>query len=124
MTVAWTYFAFTVDDVGDAIGSPADLREILRFLARWEVRATLFVVPAPGGKPITTAPEWCEVLSEAKALGHDLELHGLAASLALARIQKERRFLSEMFAGSAIATYSARRVMAGGKRILTWRFWR
>jgi undecaprenyl-diphosphatase len=46
----------------------------------------------------------------------------LAASVAFARIQKERHFLSDVFVGGAIGMYGARRVLANEDQILTWRF--
>jgi peptidoglycan/xylan/chitin deacetylase (PgdA/CDA1 family) len=68
-----TLFALTNDDAGGQ--QPESFRELLDFLARWEVPATFFVVPASGGKPLDQKPEWLNLLHRALDEGHELQLH-------------------------------------------------
>lgn len=51
------------------------MRRVCRFLETRGVRMTLFVVPKPGGQPMSE--EWVNALREACQSGHDLQLHGL-----------------------------------------------
>jgi len=53
---------------------------------------------------------------------HKLLYYGLATSVALARVQSDRHFTSDVFVGGAIGVYSARRVLQNKQRILSWRF--
>jgi len=46
----------------------------------------------------------------------------LATSVAFARVQRERHFLSDVFVGGAIGVYGAKRVLANEQQILSWRF--
>jgi len=69
-----TQFVFSIDDAGS--GPNVDsLRQPCRFFESRGLRATWFVVPKPGGKPLSA--EWRAALIEARDAGHDLQLHGL-----------------------------------------------
>lgn len=71
-----TTFAWTIDDVGS--GKPEWItatQSVLNRLSELDVRATLFVVPRPDGRPI--AKDWRRFIEQAVADGHDVQLHGL-----------------------------------------------
>jgi len=48
--------------------------------------------------------------------------YALATSVAFARIQRDRHFLSDVFLGGAVGAYGAQRVLANEGQILTYRF--
>lgn len=69
-------FVFSNDDAGS--GDVGMFYELLNFLRRHNVRGNFFVVPTPGGKPMTD--EWRQALGLAIDDGHMLEMHGLTHS--------------------------------------------
>lgn len=71
-----TWYAWTMDDTGAGGSDMVEaMRRVCTFLESRGVRMTLFVVPKPGGQPMTA--EWVNALREAQQAGHDLQLHGL-----------------------------------------------
>ncbi len=71
-----TRYVWTMDDAGAGGTDMVEaMRRVCRFLETRGVRMTLFVVPKPGGQPMSE--EWMNALREARQSGHDLQLHGL-----------------------------------------------
>lgn len=71
-----TWYVWTMDDTGAGGSDMVDaMRRVCTFLESRGVRMTLFVVPKPGGQPMSA--EWVTALREAWDAGHDLQLHGL-----------------------------------------------
>lgn len=71
-----TWYVWTMDDTGAGGSDMIDaMRRVCAFLESRGVRMTLFVVPKPGGQPMSA--EWVNALCEARDAGHDLQLHGL-----------------------------------------------
>lgn len=68
-----TLFSFSIDDAG--MGDPEAMRRPCRYFEKAGVRATWFVVPRGGGKPMTD--EWMRTVREAREAGQDIQLHGL-----------------------------------------------
>jgi len=71
-------FCATVDDVCyEGYSSEAHLASLLRFFAEQHVRATFFVVPRVGGRPLESRSGYVELLKQAVAEGHAIGQHGL-----------------------------------------------
>ena len=72
------YFCFTVDDVGMQVySSESHLESLLRFCEQERLKATLFVVPRPGGEDLRAKRGFINILKRAAADGHELGQHGL-----------------------------------------------
>ncbi|MCS6830559.1 MAG: DUF2334 domain-containing protein [Armatimonadota bacterium] len=71
-----TWYVWTMDDAGAGGRDMVEaMRRVCAFLQSRGARMTLFVVPKPGGQPMSE--EWLSALQEAQEAGHDLQLHGL-----------------------------------------------
>lgn len=71
-----TSFVWSVDDAGSGGAAMVEsFEKTCRFFESREIRATWFVVPKPGGNPLSD--EWKRAFLAARDAGHDLQLHGL-----------------------------------------------
>lgn len=71
------YFVLSVDDAATKnFSNCLDFTQLLDFLKKYQVQATIFVVPNETGIPLYKKKDWVKVLQRAKDDGHDLELHG------------------------------------------------
>lgn len=74
-----TVTSFTIDDAGSGGADMVDsMRRTCQFMESRGIRATWFVVPKSGGKPMSE--EWKAAVIEARDAGHDIQLHGLTHS--------------------------------------------
>ena len=70
-------FVLSIDDAATAnYSNCSDFTELLNFLKRHCIQATIFVVPNENNIPLYEKKDWIKVLKRAKDEGHDLELHG------------------------------------------------
>lgn len=71
-----TWFVWSMDDAGSGDNQMIEaMRQTCAFLESRGIRLTVFVVPKPGGQPMSEA--WVNALCEVRDAGHDLQLHGL-----------------------------------------------
>ncbi len=71
-----TWYVWTMDDAGAGDHQMIEaMRHTCAFLEKRGIRLTLFVVPQPGGQPMSE--QWVHALCEVRDAGHDLQLHGL-----------------------------------------------
>lgn len=71
-----TIYALSIDDAGGGGEAMVEsCRRTCAFLEERGLRATWFVIPQPGERPLSEA--WKKALQEARDAGHDLQLHGL-----------------------------------------------
>lgn len=71
-----TWYVWTMDDAGAGGQELVEaMRRTCAFLESRGARLTLFVVPKPGGQPMSDG--WVRALREVQAARHDLQLHGL-----------------------------------------------
>ena len=70
-------FALTIDDVGvEGFSSVEDLSDLLEFLKKHGVSATLFVTPFNRDRALDKRDDWVDILKRALQDGHELGLHG------------------------------------------------
>ncbi len=71
-----TWYVWTMDDIGAGGADMVEaMQRICRFLEKYGLRMTLFVIPKPSGRPM--GEDWVNALREVHRAGHDLQLHGL-----------------------------------------------